>query len=84
MHVLAYEEGRGIQKMKCEEYGHLMNKRGKDLFFVKMAKTERYKKSAIVSMQRLLNIEASKQKEIMKNISNYMPVNNDSMQSLSL
>ena len=64
--------------MKCEEYGHLMNKRGKDLFFVKMAKTERLKKSAIVS------IEASKQKEIMKNISNYMPVNNDCMQSLSL
>ena len=61
-----------------------MNKRGEDLFFVKRAKTERYKKSAIVSMQRLLNMEASKQKEMMKNISNYMPVNNDCMQSLSL
>ena len=35
-------------------------------------------------MQRLLNIEASKQKDMMKNISNYMPVNNDCMQSLSL
>ena len=45
-----------------------MNKRGKDLFFVKMVQTERYKKSAIVSMQRLLNIEASKQKEIMEKI----------------
>ena len=41
-----------------------MNKRGEDLFFVKRAKTERYKKSAIVSMQRLLNMEASKQQAL--------------------
>ena len=32
---------------------HLMNKREKELFFVKMAKTERFKQSAIKSMQKL-------------------------------
>ena len=63
---------------------HLMNKRGKELFFVKRAKTERFKKSSIISMQKLLNNEASKKKEIMTNIINYMPVNYDCMQSLSL
>ena len=61
-----------------------MNKRGKELFLVKMAKTERFKKSSIISMQKLLNNEASKQKQIMTKISNYMPVNYDCMQSLSL
>ena len=60
-----------------------MNKRGKELFFVKRAKTERFKKSSIISMQKLLNNEASKKKEIMTNIINYMPVNYDCMQSLS-
>ncbi len=44
-----------------------MNKRGKELFYVKMAKTERFKKSAIISMQKLLNNEACKQREIMTN-----------------
>ena len=47
-----------------------MNKRGEDVFSVKIAKTERYKKSAIISMQKVLNIEASEQKK-MKNIINY-------------
>ena len=61
-----------------------MNKRGEDVFSVKRAKTERYKKSAIISMQKVLNNEASKQKEIMKNIFNCMPVNYGCMQSLSL
>ena len=37
---------------------HVMNKRGEDVFSVKMEKTERYKKSAIISMQKLLNISA--------------------------
>ncbi len=63
---------------------HLMSKRGEELFLVKMAKTERFKKSSIISMQKLLNNEASKQKKIMTKISNYMPVNYDCMQSLSL
>ena len=63
---------------------HLMNKRREDVFSVKRAKTERYKKSAIISMQKVLNNEASKQKEIMKNVINCMPVNYGFMQSLSL
>ena len=63
---------------------HSMNKRGKELFLVKMAKNERFKKSSIISMQKLLNNEASKQKKIMTRISNHMPVNYDCMQSLSL
>ena len=33
---------------------HSMNKRGKELFLVKMAKNERFKKSSIISMQKLL------------------------------
>ena len=57
-----------------------MNMRGQDVFSVKMAKTERYKKSAIISMQKVLNIDASKQKEIVKNIINYIPANYDCMQ----
>ena len=61
-----------------------MNKRGKEVFLVKMAKTERFKKSSIISMQKLLNDEASKKKEIMTKIKNYVPVNYDCMQSLSL
>ena len=32
---------------------HLRNKREKELFFVKMLKTERFKQSAIKSMQKL-------------------------------
>ena len=64
--------------------GHLMSKRGKELFLVKRAKTERLKKSSIISMQKLLNNEAIKQRKIMTDISNYMPVNYDCMQSLSL
>ena len=61
-----------------------MDKRGKELYCVKRAKTERLKRSAIISMQKLLNNEASKNKEIMTKISNYVPVNYDCMQSLSL
>ena len=54
------------------------------MFYVKKAKTERLRKSAIVNMQKLLNKEESKKKDILKKISNYMPVNFDCMQSLSL
>ena len=63
---------------------HLMDKRGKDMYSVKRAKTERFKRSAIISMQRLLNNEASKNKEILTKISNYVPVNYGCMHSLSL
>ena len=40
-----------------------MNKRGKEMSLVKMAKTERFKKSSIISMQKLLNNEASKKEK---------------------
>ena len=41
---------------------HCMEKRGKELFQVKRAKTERLRKSAVVSMQKLLNKEALEKK----------------------
>ena len=61
-----------------------MEKRGKEIFQVKRAKTERLRKSAVVSMQKLLNKEALEKRGIQKAISNYMPVNYDCMQSISL
>ena len=54
-----------------------MDKRGKEIYCVKRAKTERFKKSAIISMQKLLNNEASNNREMMTKIRNYMPVNYD-------
>ena len=63
---------------------HSMNKRGKEVFHVKSAKTERLRKSAIVSMQKLLNKDVSGKRNVQKRISNYMPVNYDCMQSISL
>ena len=59
-------------------------KREKEVFCVKRAKTERLKRSAIVSMQKLLNNEASKNRAIMTKISNCVPVNYDCMQSIVL
>ena len=61
-----------------------MEKRSREMFYVKKAKTERLRKSAIVNMQKLLNKDESKKKDILRKISNYMPVNYDCMQSLSL
>ena len=63
---------------------HLVEKRSKEIFYVKKAKTERLRKSAIVNMQKLLNKDESKKKDILRKISNYVPVNYDCMQSLSL
>ena len=63
---------------------HLMEKRVREVFHVKKAKTERLRKSAIVNMQNLLNKDESEKKDILKKISNYVPVNYDCMQSLSL
>ena len=48
-----------------------MNKRGKEVFHVKSAKTERLRKSAIVSMQKLLNKDVSGKRNVQKRISNY-------------
>ena len=61
-----------------------MDKRVKEVYRIRRANTERFRKSAIINMQKMLNNEASKKREIMKKISNYMPVNYDCMQSLSL
>ena len=52
---------------------HLMEKRSKEVFYVKRAKTERLRKSAVVNMQKLLNKDESEKKDW-----------HDCMQSLSL
>ena len=61
-----------------------MEKRKKEVFLVKRTKTERLRKTALVNMQKMLNKDLSEKRENLKNISNYMPVNYDCMQSLSL
>ena len=63
---------------------HLMKKRDREVFYVKRAKTERLRKSAVINMQKLLNKDALEKREILRKISNYVPVNYDCMQSLSL
>ena len=63
---------------------HLMEKREREVFYVKKAKTERLKKSAVVNMQKLLNKDVKEKRETLRKISNYMPVNYDCMQSFSL
>ena len=45
---------------------------------------ERLRKSAVVDMQKLLNKDALDKTNILRKISNYMPVNYDCMQSISL
>ena len=60
---------------------HLMEKREREVFYVKKGKTERLKKSTVVNMQKLLNKE--EKRETLGKISNYMPVNYDCMQSIS-
>ena len=61
---------------------HLMEKRKREVIYVKKAKTEKLKKSAVVNMQKLLNKE--EKRETLGKIGNYMPVNYDCMQSISL
>ena len=63
---------------------HVMKKRDREVFYAKRAKTERLRKSAIINMQKLLNKDALEKREILRKISNYVPVNYDCMQSLSL
>ena len=58
---------------------HLMKKRGRETFYVKKAKTERLRKSAVVNMQNLLNKDVKERRDTLKKISNYMPVNYDCM-----
>ena len=63
---------------------HLMEKRGREVFYVRRAKTERLRKSAVTNMQKLLNKDVLEKKDTLRKISNYVPVNYDCMQSLSL
>ena len=52
-----------------------MKKRNVEKFVVKKAITERFRKSAIPSMQRLLNKEDKEKRNIFKIIQNTVPVN---------
>ena len=54
---------------------HSMKKRSGEKFVVKKAFTERYKRSAIPNMQRLLNISENEKIETFKKIENTVPVN---------
>ena len=54
-----------------------MEKRNCEKFLVKKANTERYRKSAIPSMQRLLNQSEREMSDILKRINDTVPVNND-------
>ena len=59
------------------QQNHDMGKRRVESFQVKRALTERLRRSAIPHMQRLLNEENGKQRDICRQISDYKPVNND-------
>ena len=54
---------------------HRMEMRSGEKFVVKKAMTERYKRSAIPSMQRLLNESEKEKLEIFKKINSTVPVN---------
>ena len=54
---------------------HSMEKRSGEKFVVKKALTERYKRSAIPNMQRLLNKNEREKMEIFRKIRNVVPVN---------
>ena len=49
---------------------HSMDKRGREVFHVQRATNERLRKSAIVSMQKLLNKDVSDKRDMLKRISN--------------
>ena len=64
--------------------GHVMKKRNAEKFIVTKALTERFRKSAIPSMQRLLNKNDKEKKEIYKVIDSTVPVNYGNTFILSL
>ena len=67
------------------QQNHAMSKRCTESFQVKRGLTERMRRSAIPHMQRLLNEDIRKQRDICRQISDYKPVNNDSVcRSVSL
>ena len=57
---------------------HKMAKRNVEKFIVKKAMTERFRKSAIPNMQRLLNKDDKRKRDMFKIIENSVPVNYDS------
>ena len=54
-----------------------MEKINFDKYVVKKAMTKRYRKSAILSMQRLLNQSEKEKREVFKRINDTVPVNYD-------
>ena len=67
-----------LQKMfPRSQQNHAMGKRSTESFMVKRGLTERMRRSAIPYMQRLLNEDYKKKKDICRQITNYKPVNND-------
>ena len=56
---------------------HLMEKRSNEKFVVTKAMTERYRRSSIPSMQRLLNNAEKERSKLMSKIINTVPVNYD-------
>ena len=63
---------------------HLMDIRQNSKFVVKKARTERLQRSAVVNMQKLLNQDDLEKREILRQLNDIVPVNYDSMQSISL
>ena len=63
---------------------HLMDMRQNYKFVVKKARTERLQRSAVVNMQKLLNKDDLEKREILRQLNDIVPVNYDSMQSISL
>ena len=61
-----------------------MGRRQNEKFVIRKARTERLQRSALMYMQRLLNNEDLKNREIMRAINNIMPVNYDCTLILSL
>ena len=68
---LGHEKLKGL--FPRHERRHNMEKRNIEKYIVNNAKTERYRKSAIPSMQRLLNQSEREKSEILKRIKNYCP-----------
>ena len=58
------------------QYVETKDTRNKEKYVVNIARTERYKKSAIPFMQRLLNKDECEKKKIIKKINEIVPVNN--------
>ena len=63
---------------------HLMDMRQNYKFVVKKARTERLQRSAVVNMQKLLNKDDLEKRDVLRQLNDIVPVNYDSMQSISL